>query len=160
MLLVSLLMSWFAVKRKRALAQKRAVEAILAADGTVQYDYEFDENGEWVKGAIGHGLQWLRKLLGTDYFDNVASVQVGSKEGVEGLAGLADLKSIEIDVSEVDTFADVDDYVKGVPEIDGVEELTIKGGSSRLGIRCTWPTEATKAIEIRLSEFRPTARQS
>ena len=132
MLLFSLFMSWFAVKRKRALAQKKAVEAILAADGTVHYDYEFDENGEWVKGATGNGSDWLRKLLGADFFEKVTNVSIGSKKGVEGLAGLSNLKSLEIILD--DPFNDSakpsdtpDVCSTSFPVIDGVDELTIKG---------------------------------
>ncbi len=54
-LFVSLLMSWYAVKMKQAMAQKKAVEAILAEGGTVQYDYQIDEQGNVIKGAKGHG---------------------------------------------------------------------------------------------------------
>ena len=99
-LIVSLLMSWHAVKMKNAMAQKKAVEAILAADGTVGYDYEFDEEGKEIKGAKGHGPAWLRGLLGPDYFDVVVHVCVHSAKGMEGVNGLVRLRSLSIDVPE------------------------------------------------------------
>ena len=61
-LIVSLLMSWHATKMKRATAQKNAVEAILAAGGTVEYDYQFDEQGISIKGATGRGPAWLARF--------------------------------------------------------------------------------------------------
>jgi hypothetical protein len=122
-LLVSLAMSWYAVKMKRALAQKKAVEAILAAGGTVAYDYEFDESGDAVKGATGRGPTWLRGLLGPDYFDKVVNVDVNSKEGIEVLAGLTNLKSLMIN-TEVDG---TDDLLNCLPIIEGVDELRLFG---------------------------------
>ena len=127
MLLVSLLMSWYRVKWKRAIAQKNAVAAILAAGGTAQYDCEFDTNGEWVKGAKGRGPEWLRKLIGLDYFDKVVVVSVNSKEGAEALSGLANLKSIDV-ISPVDQLGmDDDECLKRLPAIDGVDELIYRG---------------------------------
>ena len=92
-LFVSLLMSWYAVKMKQAMAQKKAVEAILAEGGAVQYDYQIDEQGRAIKGAKGRGPGWLRKLLGPDYFDTVAYVHVVSAKGMDGVNGLVRLRS-------------------------------------------------------------------
>ncbi len=121
-LIVSLLMSWYAVKMKKALAQKKAVDAIVASGGGVGYDYEFDGEGVAVKGAKGHGPAWLRDFLGPDYFDTVAHANVDSVEGMEGVNGLPRLRSLSIDEP-----GDAEDMLKGLQDIDGLEELEISG---------------------------------
>ncbi len=121
-LVVSLLMSWHAVKVKKAAAQKKAVETILAEGGTVEYDYQFDEQGQAIKGAKGRGPAWLRDLLGPDYFDTVVYVQVVSAQGMEGVNGLVRLRSLCIDVPR-----EGEDPLKHLQDIDGLEELDIAG---------------------------------
>ena len=104
MLFVSLFMSWFATKLQQAKAQKKAVAEILGADGTVEYDYQRDAQGQMIKGAKGRGPAWLRKLLGPDCFDTVAHVSVGSVKTLEALGRLPRLRSLDVAVraDEVD----------------------------------------------------------
>ncbi len=128
-LIVSLFMSWYAAKMKHSMAQKKAVEAILAADGTVEYDYQFDEQGKEIKGAQGHGPAWLRELLGPDYFDTVVHAYVGSVKGMEAVNGLVRLRSLSIDVPE-----DGEDPLKHLQDIAGLKELEISGYVTDAGL--------------------------
>jgi hypothetical protein len=123
MLLVSLLMSWFAVKRKRAIAQKKAVEAILEAEGTVEYDFQFDSNGAYVKGASGQGPEWLRDLTGPDYFDTAAYASVKNRKGIEAVNEFPHLRSLE--VTECGAGDVGGDLLNGLRPIDGLEELKV-----------------------------------
>lgn len=120
-LIVSLFMSWHAVKLKQAMIQKKAVEAILAADGTVEYDFQFDEQGIVIKGAQGHGPGWLRDLLGPDYFDTVVHVDVASAKGMEAVNRLPRLRSLTITLDDKEHPLDL------LQDINGLEELAIYG---------------------------------
>ena len=53
----------------RARVQREAVAAIVHAGGEVYYDYEMA-----IPAAKPHGPDWLRGLIGRDYFDTVRSV--------------------------------------------------------------------------------------
>jgi hypothetical protein len=128
-LIVSLLMSWYAVKLKKARAQKKAVDAILAAGDTVEYDYEFDEQGNEIKGAKGRGPAWLRELLGRDYFDTVVHVAVASVAGMDAVNGLVRLRSLSVLVP-----GDGEDPLKHLEDIDGLEELDINGSVTDAGL--------------------------
>ncbi len=128
-LIVCLFMSWYAVKVKKAMAQKKAVEAILAADGAVAYDFEFDQQGNATKGVKGHGPTWLRDLLGPDYFDTVVHVQVKSAKGMEGVSGLVSLRSLRINVPP-----GAGDPLRYLQDIDGLEELDISGCVTDAGL--------------------------
>jgi hypothetical protein len=128
-LIVSLLMSWHAVRMKRAKAQQKAVDAILAVNGWVQYDCQFDEQGNLDKGATGYGPAWLRKLLGPDYFDTTVDAAVETAEQMEAVNGLPRLKSLTIEVPP-----DKEDPLVRLRDIDGLEELCIGGYATDAGL--------------------------
>ncbi len=144
-LIVSLLMSWYASKLKQVLAQKRAVEAILAEKGTVEYDYQFDEAGREIKGAKGHGPAWLRGLLGPDQFDTVVHVWVESAKGMEAVNGLARLRSLSIDAR-----GNSEDPLKYLQDIDGLEELDISGFITDAGLERVRELRHVKCLKLSL----------
>jgi len=144
-LIVSLLMSWYASKLKQVLAQKRAVEAILAEKCTVEYDYEFDEAGREIKGAKGHGPAWLRGLFGPDQFDTVVHVWVESAKGMEAVNGLARLRSLSIDAR-----GNSEDPLKYLQDIDGLEELDISGFITDAGLERVRELRHLKCLKLSL----------
>lgn len=74
-LLLSVLLGWFALKLRQAERQRRAVEAIRKAGGTVFYDYQFHEESGTTTGVRESPVPaWLRELIGEDFFASVAGV--------------------------------------------------------------------------------------
>jgi hypothetical protein len=57
--------------------QKKAVEAIRAADGWVAYDYAW-KDGDWIKGGKSWAPQWLTSALGEDAFHRVVAVNASA----------------------------------------------------------------------------------
>lgn len=101
-LAVTLFCIWLGVTANRANRQRRAVETIKSHGGYVRYDYEADEHG----GIAAHaapppGPDWLRNLIGLDYFATVVMVGVDSQNGsvddsVAALTDLPDLRSLTL----------------------------------------------------------------
>ena len=65
--------------------------AIVKSGGKAYYDYEF-ENGRRVKALKPRGPDWLRKLLGEDFFNDVEYVifyrpDLVTDAGLENLRG-------------------------------------------------------------------------
>jgi hypothetical protein len=56
--------------------EREAVDAIRAAGGMVRYDYQYDPSGKPQPNALPNGPDWLRGLLGNDFFSEVDSVYV------------------------------------------------------------------------------------
>ena len=74
-LLLCVLLGWFALKMRQAERQRRAVEAIRKAGGTVLYDYQFHEESGTSTGVRESPVPtWLRELMGEDFFASVAAV--------------------------------------------------------------------------------------
>jgi hypothetical protein len=100
MLLVSLGMSWFAVRMQRARQQKAAVEEIRNLGGDVQYDYEVQQSGTPLPNAGPHGPVWLRDLLGEDFFASVVDVSLPCSSvtdaGMENLRGFTNLQTLTL----------------------------------------------------------------
>ena len=98
--LASIGMSWFAVKRHRAEKQRAAVEAFGKLDGNVYvyYDFHYDADGRPVRAPEPPGPAWLRSLLGVDFFSDVVWLQLvcstACDADLEHLAGLTKLKSL------------------------------------------------------------------
>ena len=84
MLLVSLGMSWLAVKMKAAREQKAAVKAITKLCGAVGYDYQKDWSDTTSQPP---GPAWLRNWLGEDLFVNVRTVELAGADFRQPLDG-------------------------------------------------------------------------
>ena len=104
---VALSCSWLAVRMKEAREQKEAVAGIEAAGGVAAYDWQVDAAGELVPNAQRVGSGRLRKLLGDDFFANVATVIINvpmeardpppnTRFGVEYLDKLPNLQRLKI----------------------------------------------------------------
>ena len=75
-LVLSLPLSWFAVRMERARRQRETVKAIERIGGRVEYDYMVDKNGLHIMNAQPPGPVWLRALLGNDFFSDVVTVNL------------------------------------------------------------------------------------
>ena len=82
MFLVSLGMSWVAVRMKKTRQQDQAVEEIRKLGGSVSYDYEIEESGGLTK-AGRPGRAWLRHLLGEHFFETPVAVVFTSRPGLQ-----------------------------------------------------------------------------
>jgi hypothetical protein len=94
---VSIPLGWLAMQMQKARRQGEAVEAIKGAGGFVFYDYDFDENGNWIRGAADPATPpWLRRLLGDDFFCEVVTVVCDETEFGDNEAGhLRPLRNLE-----------------------------------------------------------------
>ena len=117
-LLVSVGMSWFAVKLERARRQKEAVEAIEKAGGEVGYDYDLArfEN----PSAEPFVPEWVRAICVDDFFYDVVWVHVyfecfGDDEAIY-LKGLTDVTRLEVIDTEITD--------AGLKHLEGLSSLT------------------------------------
>ena len=100
MIVVTLLCIGMGVTAYRANRQRKAVETIKKAGGSVGYDYQTDGDG-WPISGDPPGPAWLRNLIGIDYFATVVSVTIKSEKGshddsVAALAELPQLSSLDM----------------------------------------------------------------
>jgi hypothetical protein len=104
-LAVSVSLGWFAWQLQKAKGHREAVEAIWAAGGLVMFDYQFDENGEWIAGAEPTTPAWLRKLLGDDFFWEVVRVLHGGTEfgdnDARHLKGMTKLEYLSLNDTQI-----------------------------------------------------------
>lgn len=81
---------------KRARDQERAVKAIEAVGGEVQYDYQSAFPNPIMPRPSPPGPKWLRDLIGVHYFDSVARVALTgpgvNDESLRAINRLPDLK--------------------------------------------------------------------
>jgi hypothetical protein len=126
-LLVSLGMSWLAVRMAKARRQKEAVEAIRELGGIVLYDYNSDATVVIsltrrlaVLPVEPPGPAWAREILGVDFFSNVADVDMwGAQIGDVHLKHFRELSTLSIvDLSETQ----VTDA--GLVHLEGLSNLT------------------------------------
>ena len=69
LIVVTVFCIWMAIATKQARDQRQAVEMILEVGGRVKYDHENDQSGP-------PGPEWLRRLIGDEYFFSVTSVDL------------------------------------------------------------------------------------
>ncbi len=75
MLLVSIGMSWVAVRLQRARRQKEAAECLVRLGWQIEYDCQIDEKGNF-SDAKPPQRGWLRSFLGDDFFDHARRARV------------------------------------------------------------------------------------
>jgi hypothetical protein len=124
-LLASIGLSWFTVRMQRARRQKEAVEEIQRLDGAVQYDYEVQQSGNRLPGAVPPGPAWLRSLLGDDVFAAVVYVYFPSSvtdAGLEHLKGLTQLQTLDLIDTQV-----TDGGLKHLKGLMQLRRLLLKG---------------------------------
>ncbi len=74
---VALPFSWLAVEMKKVREQRKAISAIEKLGGTAYFMYEvYDAKSGWL--ARPSTPEWLRRLLGNEFFDNVYGVTIAS----------------------------------------------------------------------------------
>ena len=91
MLIVCAALAW---KVERVRKQWQAVAWIRQMGGSVEYDYERGVNGRRVSNSEPRGPEWLRSLLGIDYFADVVRIGLRRTE-VDDVSPLAVLSSLE-----------------------------------------------------------------
>jgi hypothetical protein len=103
-LLVSIALSWLAVKLERARSQRQAVEAIVQSGGVVWYDYQLNDRGQYyVSRPKPPFPTWMRQLLGDDFFFDVLNVDAGdfTDKTMTHLAQLSRLKRLGLTDTQV-----------------------------------------------------------
>jgi hypothetical protein len=80
LVVIAALSIWLGYQTHRAREQRAALERIHELGGTVQFDYQYDGSGTFQADAAAPGPVWLRKIIGGEYFDDVAYVYLSSSD--------------------------------------------------------------------------------
>jgi Leucine Rich repeat len=119
MIAVTLLCVAMSVVSSQASRQRRAVERIKAVHGIVDYGYQLDaELRPRTDDPAAPGPDWLRNLIGIDYFATATAVRVnlGSDELLAAAGELPHLRLLQ-----VACISNVSD--RGLEHIEGLAEL-------------------------------------
>jgi Leucine-rich repeat (LRR) protein len=65
-------LGWLGLKVRQAQREREVVEAIKKLNGIAWYDYQFDSDDSLTDSPTPPGPAWLRKLVGDNFFANVA----------------------------------------------------------------------------------------
>ena len=123
--LITVLGVWFDWALKSASDQQRAVAAIRAAGGEVQYDFEYLSN----PFANAPQPSWLGRIFGVDLFHDVVEAQIGSEVSadeldvyISELHHLPNLRSLSIENWHVTAAV-----LERLPELKQLESLYVSG---------------------------------
>ena len=86
----------FGWKVQSARAQRESVNWIEKTDGHVIYSHMLGEYGQILRNPKAPGPEWLRNVLGIDFFDDVVVAYVNGKEKVSDVTPLTKLLELEI----------------------------------------------------------------
>ena len=115
MVVVAVACGWLATAKKRATAQRAAVEAIEQAGGGVSYDYE----GDGSEPVELPGPAWLRELLGDNLFVDLTEVMANQPEfsdaGLEHFDGLTQLRRLWMDHTKISDAGP--EHLKGLSQL-------------------------------------------
>ena len=117
-LVLSLPLSWFAVRTEQARKQRNAVEAIEELGGWVYYDYQWDGIGPQAPTEPSE-LPWVRESWGEDFFSDVTFVQlinVGATDAdLQCLQGLPNIRILGLDNNQIGD--------AGLKHLEGLDNL-------------------------------------
>ena len=113
---VAIPFSWLAVEMKGG-KQRETVEAIQKLGGEARYDYQLEQR---LPPAL-FGATWLQKLLGDNFFANVAEVHLSGTQATDAalgrLEGLSQLVILSLDNTQVTD--------AGLEHLKGLSQLSI-----------------------------------
>ena len=123
--------SWLAVEMKKARRQHEAADGILGVNGEVAYDWQVDAAGNPLPIAQPTGPQWLRNLLGQDFFTRVLSADINvpvqrigpspyATVGLEYLDGLPHLQRLSVNETKI-----TDDEAQRLGSLHELRELNL-----------------------------------
>ena len=115
-------MNWFSNRMRRAERQRAAVKALGERYGTVLYDFQVDEEGVENPSAQLPQPEWLRNLLGDDFFRNVVIVHLNRSwdvsQPMKELAWLPALRELYFDQIKL-----TDDQLACLEDMSGLRVL-------------------------------------
>ncbi|MEA1951126.1 MAG: hypothetical protein U9N87_07055, partial [Planctomycetota bacterium] len=76
LLLTAVLAIWLGYVTNRARKQRAAVAALSAIGTTISYDWEFNDDDVMLMDAKPPGPEWLRQLIGDEYFQEVVEISL------------------------------------------------------------------------------------
>lgn len=75
LLVAGMVCGWTAMGRQQARKQTEAIQAVTRAGGNVYFDYQW-KDGKLVADGRPQQAAWLRKLVGSGFFDRVVAVDL------------------------------------------------------------------------------------
>ncbi len=133
---VALPFSWLAVEMKKAREERNAQQAIVAAGGSVYYDYEYDDVQDRIVGGRKPPMpDWLRSRLGLEFFADIMEAIIDDDQSISRLRELRKLRYVFIGRKDVgaatggpalesgdDLISDVGlRYLEGLDQLEGVQ---------------------------------------
>ena len=121
--IVAIPCAWLGRKVEQKRKEREAVAAITKLGGFVRYDFEFDKSGRALPNAEPPGANWLRNLLGENFFTEIQGVVLGKRANIPtpGDAGLVSLSEFSHIQMLMLTDADVTDI--GLENLQGLRQL-------------------------------------
>lgn len=97
LVLITVVAVWLAIQVNRARKQQLAVQAIETVGGSVYYEHEFDQKGEFDQSRKPRAGAWARKMVGDEFFRKVIEVRfpAGAKVTDADLRHLSSLPYLE-----------------------------------------------------------------
>ena len=164
---VAIPFSWLGAEMKRAREQAVEVSSFKKVGGYAIYDYEAQDGGIPTLGAEAPGPEWLRKLVGDDFFTNVTSMSFNgdyvtvTDAGLEHLEGLTQQHRLAVESTPV-----TNDGLKHLKDLTQLQWLYLDGtkvtddgmeylkGLTQLQQLCLNRAQGTDAGLVQIQELR------
>ncbi len=127
LLLITVVAIWLGVQVDRAHRQRSLLAVIQKANGQPSYDYQFDANWMGVWDPKPPGPEWLRNLIGVEYFSNITGAFYwhATDDDIKPLCGYDSIRSINF---LLDNNSHVtDEGLKYLAALPSLEDLAVQG---------------------------------
>ena len=151
--LVGIVCGWLGSKIDRKVKERKLIEAIVKRRGVVWYDFQCaDSNGRVIPDAKPPGPDWLRSLLGENFFSEVRAVLIapGGDSDLQLLAALPRLQSAALGGTTI-----IDNGLAHLKGLTQLEYLDLqRTGITDIGLRHL--TGLMRLQELKLDETKVT----
>jgi hypothetical protein len=121
---VAITCSWRGVEMKKATEQREAVNEITNVGGKVEYDWRF--NAGPLRNLQPPEPEWIRNLLGGDFFDKVVQASLKTDAQMVRLQVLTQLRELDLGTTDADgLLVDFDTRISdaGLAHLAGLKQL-------------------------------------